>query len=929
MSLADEVLRAALGFARARLDELVDEVLAEAQAYAAALGVNGFADASGVVAGHLTAARADLAQVPAALSGANLVGAANLLGSFLTHLEQAAAAVPGAPKQLRDVLLETIGWADATPSGLAAQLGLPAAVPGLDLSGGALVYSLEVPGTSLFPSPLNFGFDSGRLTARLRLDGGAPLFAISLAAKGIEVGVGGGAISSLLGGASGSVTSDVTFGVDTDRGLTLGGSASPRVVLPAAPRLGALDIRELALELPAGVPDSVDLGSAFTVDLGGVITGAVEGAGVRAHINPGAVLDGASPLSLSVKAPTGIGLTLDAGIVKGGGFIAQRPGGYGGALQLRLGPIEVKAVGLLTLDPDFALVVVLSVEFTPAIDLSFGFTLNAVGGILGIEHRMDTDALRESLASGALDHILFPEDPVAAASSILDTLEKVFPVDQGSIVIGPMVEVGWGRPVSFLRAQLGVVISLPDPKVVILGRVIIALPAPELPIVDLRATLYGEITPDYLLILVSLRNSRIAGFSLSGDIGLFLKWGGGAEFAISAGGFHPKYQPPKQLRGMDRMQIDLSPPAVLTLRATAYFAVTSNSIQLGARVDLGADLAVASVTGYLQFDALVVWSPRFLFLIDLGIGLTVRALGVTLCGVTVALHLEGPAPWKAQGTAEVEILWWTVAIDVGPFTWGDDDNPLPAPAHPRKLVHEALHRNPGSWQSITPPDADEVARMLPVAASDTDVTVHPLGLFEVRQHAVPLETVLARVAANPVPEGERRVHLGVPLVNATPAGAVSAVSEQFAPGSFLDLTDDQKLSRPGFEAMPAGAQVRPPGETAEWAASRQAELRYETFVADDPDIRFILRSAVRDPLIATFASTTLQAGAAGRTGLRDRARYATQPDPIVLADPGESMVRSAATLAAAVVTDRPLTYTQAAEAAADLGGVVVTRLGVG
>ena len=309
-------------------------------------------------------------------------------------------------------------------------------------------------------------------------------------------------------------------------------------------------------------------------------------------------LAGNNPLSVSLKAPTGIGLSLDTGLVRGGGFLGVRPGGYGGALQLRLGPVEVKAVGLLTLEPSFALVVVMSVEFIPAIDLSFGFTLNAVGGILGIEHRLDTDALRARISDGALDHIMFPDDPVAAAPAILDTLEQVFPVDHGSIVIGPMVEIGWGRPVSFLTAQLGVILSLPDPKIVIIGRVRIALPAPELPIVDLRATVYGEITPDHLLILVSLRGSRIAGFTVGGDIGLLLRWGGGAEFAISAGGFHPRYTPPPQLAGMQRLQMDLSPPAILTLRAESYFALTTNSVQLGCRVEMGADLGVADISGH-------------------------------------------------------------------------------------------------------------------------------------------------------------------------------------------------------------------------------------------------------------------------------------------------------------------------------------------
>ena len=281
------------------------------------------------------------------------------------------------------------------------------------------------------------------LTSRLSLSGADPVLSLSLALTKIEAGVGGGPIASLLGGL-GSAQADVTLGVDTTRGLTVGGGA--RVVLPALPKLGPLDLREITLEVPPGVRGAIDLGATIKADIGGVIQATVAGSGLRIGIDPAAATHGENPMSVSVKPPTGIGLLLDAGLVQGGGFLGERSGGYGGALQLRLGPVELQAVGLLTLDPEFALVVVMSISFMPPIDLTFGFTLNAVGGVLGIEHRLDGDALSAGLTSGALDNIMFPADPVAAAPAILDTLEAVFPVDHGSIVIGPMVEVGWGRP---------------------------------------------------------------------------------------------------------------------------------------------------------------------------------------------------------------------------------------------------------------------------------------------------------------------------------------------------------------------------------------------------------------------------------------------------------------------------------------------------
>lgn len=922
-SLGQELLAEAIEYAHARLTEFRAAALGDVAAFAATAGVAGFVDAGGVVAAALAAARAALDAVAPLLAARHYAGAATQLGVALARIQAASTAVGGTP--FANLLLARIGWNNARPSGLTKQLGVPALPPALSFSDGALVYRLTAPGRSVIPPPLTFGFDRADLTARLALDGAGPALSVTLALTGLEIGVGGGPIASLLGDVGGSAHADVAFSVDTDRGVSIAGGAGVRVVLPARPKLGPLDVREIAIELPPTPPGTIDIASTITASIGGVVTAVVDGAGLHVRVDPAAAGAGDSPLSVTLKAPSGIGVTLDTGLVRGGGFLSVRGGGYGGALQLRLGPVDVKAVGLLTLEPRFALVVVMSIEFLPPIDLTFGFTLNAVGGLIGIEHRMDTDALRAALPTGGLDHIMFPPDPVAAAPAILTTLERVFPVDPGSIVIGPMIEIGWGRPVSFLTAQAGVLLSLPDPAIVIIGRVRIALPAPQLPIVDLRAMVYGEITPDHLLILVSLNGSRIAFFTVGGDIGFLVRWGGSPEFAVSAGGFHPRYTPPRELAGMKRLSIDLSPPAILTLRSESYFALTSNSVQLGSRVELGADLGVADISGHFGFDALIIFSPRFAFVIELGIGLTVRVLGVTLLGVHIELHLEGPAPWRAHGRAEVEIFWVEISIDVGPFTWGDADNPPPLPADPRALVHGALHRNPGAWQALTPTDADRVVRLIPAPPSEVDVTVHPMGLFDVRQHAVPLETVITHVGAHPVPDGQRRVHFGVPLVNETPAGALSEVTDLFSAGVFLQLTDDQKLSRPGFEPMPAGVRMRPPGEMVDFAAARETELRYETFVCDDDALRGLKGGALKDVLLASAATLAAAAGAAGRCELRARTRYAVDADPLTLADPGEVQVVHRRTVAATSAAIR--TFTHAAEAHLD-DTEQLARLGV-
>ena len=77
------------------------------------------------------------------------------------------------------------------------------------------------------------------------------------------------------------------------------------------------------------------------------------------------------------------------------------------------------------------------------------------------------------------------------------------------------------------------------------------------------------------------------------------------------------------------------------------------------------------------------------------------------------------------------------------------------------------------------------------------VLVHPLGGLEVREKVVPLETTIDKIGGHPV--SERRVNLANPLIGTLPPKAVSQTTDRFASGQFLELTDDQKLSRPAFE----------------------------------------------------------------------------------------------------------------------------------
>ena len=213
---------------------------------------------------------------------------------------------------------------------------------------------------------------------------------------------------------------------------------------------------------------------------------------------------------------------------------------------------------------------------------------------------------------------------------------------------------------------------------------------------------------------------------------------------------------------MQRLAMDLSPPAILTLRAESYFALTTNSVQLGSRVEMGADLGVADISGHFAFDALVIFSPHFTFMIDLGIGLDrprARRDAVRACtsSSTSRARRRG-APRARRGRDPVG----PVPDRRGPVHLGRRATTRRrTPADPRQLAHDALHHNPGAWQALMPPDADRVVRLKAAPPSEVEVTVHPMGLFDVRQHAIPLETVIARVgrqsgARGPAPRALRR-----------------------------------------------------------------------------------------------------------------------------------------------------------------------------
>ena len=157
--------------------------------------------------------------------------------------------------------------------------------------------------------------------------------------------------------------------------------------------LGVLKLESIRLKLSLSESAlSFIADAALEVKLGPV-TAIIQQIGIRT--NTSFVAEGGNAgianNKISFKPPSGVGLSIDAGGIKGGGFLKFDPdnGEYFGAMELEFKDMfSMKAFGIInTKLPDgsngFSLLIVITAEFTP-IQLGFGFTLNGIGGLLGV-----------------------------------------------------------------------------------------------------------------------------------------------------------------------------------------------------------------------------------------------------------------------------------------------------------------------------------------------------------------------------------------------------------------------------------------------------------------------------------------------------------------------------------------------------------------
>jgi hypothetical protein len=709
----------------------------------------------------------------------------------------------------------------------------------------------------------------------------------------ISAGEQDGFLGRLLGGAELRVPSTVAFRWSSRTGFAFDGGLGFAIRSRPRLQLAILRVEELELSCTATTGASAGVTASAAISLSaqiGPVGASVQSFGVQAQLRftPGNA--GPFDVALRPRPPRGAGLVIEAGPLTGGGFLDFDPdaGQYAGAIQLRISMLSLTAIGLIATRlpdgrPGFSLLVLVSIEFG-AIQLGFGFTLNAVGGLLGIHRASALEPLRAGVRSGSLRSVLFPRDPVRNALRVLSDLTSLFPITEGRHVFGPMVRLGWGTP-TVVSIEVGLLLELPSPvRLVLLGRLRMTLPTADaaIALINLDALGIVDFGTGEVSLDASIYDSRVGPFALSGDMALRARFRDRPAFALAIGGFHPRFEPPAGFPELRRVAIALGSGDNPRIRLEAYLALTSNTLQTGARLDLYAAVMVLgtwSVEGQLGFDALIQFSP-FHFEVDVYAGVALKHDGAVLFAIDLALRLSGPEPWHAVGEAAFTFLGrHAVHVEV---TVGREPPPAELPVSDVAAELAAALGDRRNWTAELPagPDATIVlrrSRPLP----EGEVAAHPLGKLVVRQRVAPLERVITKYG-NTRPRDPRAYRITAVALGDSAGGPGEAILDHFAPEQFFHLSDDERLSRPSFELMPAGVQI-PVARTVGRAAVVAVE--YETVIFDRA--RDMASAAARHALSLEALQAQAAFGAAGKALTRttgDR-RFEGPPATVTLREP--------------------------------------------
>ena len=583
------------------------------------------------------------------------------------------------------------------------------------------------------------------------------------------------------------------------------------------------------------------LGSSFALDFS-KLTMSFENLGIGFDVNflkpDGSIGD--YDFSCLFQFPDGIGISIDTPVVKGAGIINYNKleGTLFSALSLDV--LKKFTVGSI-LDADlgivdghiFSLVALISTSFSPGIPIGMGFTLNGVGGCIGLNRMYDSEAISTGVRSGVFGSVFFVDNVMNHLTEMKTAVRSYFPVKEKQFFLGVLAKICFD-PV--ITCEFGLLLQAPDPfSVGIVGALKVRVGDTNL--VKINVYFFGDIDFDKgMRFDASIVDSEIVGMKLEGDLAFRLFWGGPCKgFGLSIGGFHPAYKPEEGLKflpNMRRLSLKLK-HEIVRIDLTTYLAITSNSFQIGASIDLEVGWKEFGLFGYASFDALFVFKP-FRFVFDVKVGVAVKLGGLKLLSVDLALHVEGPAKWRVSGKASFTILFFTHDCDFS-LAWGKE---------PKEQRESTI----AIWSEVLLPELQKDNNWITStmesngqdgnknAKSDV-IILQPNDTLEFNQCAVPFEYEM-EICNDSVPTDYTQFSLKkVSAVVDDKEFILDTVElkNDFAPSLYQDLSEEDRLSLPSYQSETSGFEAKNKDEIMVMsfgdADFSEAESRF--FVWDD------------------------------------------------------------------------------------------------
>ena len=426
----------------------------------------------------------------------------------------------------------------------------------------------------------------------------------------------------------------------------------------------------------------------------------------------------------------------------------RRRGIYAGVMQLSLHEqITLTAFGLIaTRMPDgsrgYSLLIFITAEDFRPIPLGLGFTLQGIGGMVAVHRTFDENVLREGLKNDTLSRCCSRaiRSPMRRPSSARSP--AAFPARRGSYLLGLLARISWFTP-TLIQMDLALILRVRRARAAAGARARQrALPTRDNDLVRLNARCAGRarLRPGHRL--GRRRAGRLAPRAQvrahrgDGDARA-LEPGPRPGFVLAVGGFNPRFAPPAGVPPLARVAIALSSGDNPRLTCEAYFALTSNTVQFGARAALYAAAYGFSVQGDIGFDVLLQIAPLH-FIADFHASVQLKHGSSNLFKVSVTGTLEGPRPLRVSGKATFEIFWCDFSVRF-------DETLIDGEPPPPPLGVDVLAALKGRWppRRTGPRSCRPSARMgwrCRTLAPGTTLILDPLGRLAVKQQVVPLNS---------------------------------------------------------------------------------------------------------------------------------------------------------------------------------------------